>query len=282
MLEQCPSFQHRDLCDAVVALGALQPIGLLVVDQEKLSQSITVPEADLRRTYERNKDSYRVAERVHVRHILLKTTDVPKDQTSKIQAKAEGLLKQVKAGGDFAALAKKVSEDPSSAPKGGDLSWIVRGQTVKAFEDTAFSLKPNEISGVITTEYGFHILQVLEKQEAHLQPFDEVKGQLAAEMKKQLVFDKMQNLSDQARAALAKEPAAAERIASQLGVQYIKADKVGAGQPLPQIGPSPELQDALSSLRAGEVTPVVQVAPTKLAVAVSAPARVTDTGTGSC
>ncbi len=243
-------------------------IDVLVVDQAKLAQSITVPDSELRRIYDKNRDSYRVPERVHVRHILLKTTDVPKDQVPKIQAQAEDILKQLKAGGDFAALAKKSSQDPGSASKGGDLGWIVRGQTVKNFEGAAFSLKPNEISNLITTEYGFHILQVLEKQDAHLQPFDEVKNQLAEEQKKQMVFDRMQTLSDQARAALTKDPNGAEKIAAQLGLEFIRAADVAPGAPIPQIGPSPELLDALSSLRQGEVTPVVQVAPTKLAVAV--------------
>lgn len=139
---------------------------------------------------------------------------------------------------------------------------------MKAFEDTAFSMKPNEISGVVKTEYGFHILQVIEKQTAHLQPFEEVRTQLAEEQKKQMVFDRMQTTADQARAALMKDPGTAEKAAAALGLEFIRADKIGAGEPLPQIGSSPELQDALSSLRKGEVTPVVQIGPTRLAVAV--------------
>jgi len=243
-------------------------LDLLVVDQAKVAAAVAAPESELRRAYEQNKDAYRVPERVHVRHILLKTTDVPKEEIAKIEAKAGDLLKQLKSGADFAALAKKNSEDAGSAPKGGDLSWVVRGQTVKAFEDAAFSLKVGEISGVIKTEYGFHILQVLEKQEAHLQPFEEVKAQLAADLNKQAVFDRMQTLSDNARAALDKDPRSGPKVAEALGLQFIRADKIGPGEPIPEIGPSPELQDALSSLRKDEVSPVVQISPTRLAVAV--------------
>jgi len=241
---------------------------ILIVDEATVSQSITVPEAELRRAYDQNKDSYRLPERVHVRHILLKTTDKPKEETAKIKIRAEELLKQIRQGADFAELAKKNSEDPGSAAKGGDLDWVVRGQTVKAFEDAAFSLKPKETSNVITTEYGFHILQVLEKQEARLRPFEEVKAQSAEELKKQRVFDTMQNLSDQARAALVRDPKAAEKIAGDLKLQLVRADKVGSDEPLPGIGTSRELLDAISSLRKNEVAPVVQIAPTKLAVAV--------------
>jgi peptidyl-prolyl cis-trans isomerase D len=245
-------------------------LDVLIVDEARLAQSVSVPEADLRRIYERNKDTYRVPERVHVRHILLKTTDAAKDQIAKIEAKAADLQKQLKAGADFAALAKKNSEDTASAEKGGDLSWIVRGQTVKAFEDTAFSLKPKEISGVIKTEYGFHILEVLEKQEAHLQSFEEVRAQLAEEQNKQLLFDRMQTISEQARAALVKDPASGAKIAADLGLMYVRAEKVGANDPIPQLGPSLEIMEAVGPLRKGEVTPVVQISPTRLAVAAVA------------
>ena len=74
------------------------------------------------------------------------------------------MLKQLKGGANFADLAKKYSEDPGSAVKGGDLDWVVRGQTVKNFENAAFTLKPNQLSDLVTTEYGFHILQVLESR----------------------------------------------------------------------------------------------------------------------
>ncbi len=242
-------------------------LDILVVDEARLAQTLVVPESDLRRIYERERETYRVPDRVRVRHILLKTTEVSPDQVSKIEARAADLQKQLKAGADFAALAKKNSEDTASAEKGGDLSWIVKGQTVKAFEDAAFSLAPKEISGVIKTEYGFHILEVLEKQTAHLQPFEEVRARLAEEQKTQLVFERMQSLSDQARAALVKSPADAAKIAADLGLQFVRAERAGAGEAIPQLGPSPEILDAVRDMRKGEVTPVVQLSPTRLAVA---------------
>ncbi len=240
---------------------------LLVIDEAAVARSVTVPEEELRRAYEANREMYRTPERVHVRHILLKTTDKPKEEVPKIKARAEELLKQIRSGADFAELARKHSEDPGSAAKGGDLGWVVRGQTVKAFEDTAFTLKPNQVSNVVVTEYGFHILQVLEKQEARLTPFAEVRDQLAEERKRQLVYDRMQVLSDQARAALQKDPRGAERIARELGIDFVRVPPAAPGDPIPQVGRSRELEEALLPLRAGEVTPVVQVAGNKLVVA---------------
>ena len=242
-------------------------VNLLVVDEERIGKQYSLPEADLRKAYEANKDNFRLPERVHVRHILLKTTDKPQDELPKLQAKAEDLLKQLRGGADFASLARQYSEDTTSAAKGGDLDWVVRGQTVKAFEDAAFSLKPKQLSGVIKTEYGLHILEVLEKQEARLKPFEEVKDQLAQEIKRQAVYELMQRVADQAHDELAKSPGQAEQIAARLGIEFHQVDKLAYGDTIPGIGTSQEFFEAIATLKPGEVTPVVQGGGNKLAVA---------------
>jgi peptidyl-prolyl cis-trans isomerase D len=241
---------------------------MLIVDSARVSQRISLSDDQLRRFYDQNKDQYRIPERVHVRHILLKTTDKQPSEVAALEAKAGDLLKQLKAGANFADLAHKYSDDPGSAAKGGDLGWIVRDQTVKAFESAAFSLKPNELSGVIKTEYGFHIIQVLEKQEARVKPFDEVKDQIAQDRKKQLAYDTMQQLSDQAHDELVKQPQHAADIAGRLGIDLIPVDNVTAGQPVPVFGVNPDFSDAIASLAVGGVTPVMQGPGDKLVVAV--------------
>ncbi len=180
--------QHR----ANYSIPEKRSYDLIVVDQERIAAGVNLGDDDLRKLYQSNQDRYRTPERVHARHILLKTTDRPKEDLPKIEAKAKDLLKQIKSGADFAELAKKNSDDPGSATKGGDLDWVVRGQTVPNFEKAAFALKPKETSDVIKTEYGFHIVQVLEKQDARVKPFDEVKKELAEEGKKRIVNDKIQ------------------------------------------------------------------------------------------
>ena len=231
---------------------------MIVADPVKIAGLLQIPDPQLQQFYNARKDNFRTPERVKVRHILLDTRNKSKEEVAKIRAKAEDILKQVKAGGDFAKLAEKFSEDPGSAKNGGDLGWVVRGQMVKNFEETTFSLKPNQISDVVTTEYGFHIVQVLEKQDAHLQPFDEVKGQIAVELKKQMVNEKMQDLIDAARAELAKAPQNAQQIAAKLNLSFVNVDNRKAGDPIPEIGSDAQLDGAIQGLKKGEVSQVMQ------------------------
>ncbi len=136
--------------------------------------------------YQGHQKDYQVPEEVKVRHILIK---VPTGADAKTDAaakqKAEDLLKQIKGGADFAALAKANSDDPGSKEQGGELGMIQRGVTVPAFEKAAFELQPGKVSDVIKTQFGYHILQVEEKQTAHLKPLEEVKAQIVATLTRQ-------------------------------------------------------------------------------------------------
>ncbi len=249
-------------------VGEKRSYKVLSLDEAAVASSLNISDADLRAAYEQQKDRFRTPERVKVRHILLKTTGKSKDEVPKIRAQAEGLLKQIKGGADFAELAKKYSEDPSSAVNGGAMDWITHGQTVPNFEKTAFSLKPKELSPVIETEYGFHIVQLLEKEDARLRPFEEVKGELASEAKKQMVLDRLQNMVDQAHDAVTKSPLQVNAIAQKYGLKEATAEQVAKFDPIPDLGVNQEFAEAIFSTDRGGVTPVVQGTGNKLAFAV--------------
>jgi peptidyl-prolyl cis-trans isomerase D len=240
---------------------------LFVVDESKVAGSITVPEEELRRAYDARKDSFRTPERVHVRHILLKTTDKSPEEVTKIQKRMEDLLKQVKSGGDFAELAKKNSEDTGSAVKGGDLDWVVRGQTVPEFEKTAFALKPGEVSGIVKTMYGFHILKLEAKEDARLKSFDEVKAELSRELGAQQAATKTQTIADQVHSALVRSSAEAEKVAQANGVAVIHVQGAGQGDPVQEVGVNADFQEAIGKLKKGGVTGVVPIAGAKLVMA---------------
>ena len=241
---------------------------VLIADQAKMAASMTVTDAQLRAAYASSMDSFRTPERVNVRHILLMTQGKSDADKKAALTKAQNLLKEVRAGADFAELAKKNSEDPGTAPKGGDLGFIVRGQTVPPFEKFAFSAKPKEISDVVTTEYGYHIIQVLEKEPARVKPFDEVKDSIADQLKKQGVNDKMQASMDQARAALLKAPGSAAEVAKQFDLELATAKDVAAGEPIPSIGASPAISGVVASMKPNEVSDIQVVPGNKLALVV--------------
>lgn len=254
-------------------LGAFQipekrGLAVLVADQAKLEQTVSIPDADLQRLYTQNQNQFRTPERVKVRHILLKTTEKPAAEEPKIKALAGELLKQIRGGADFAELAKKNSEDTASAVKGGDLDWVARGQTVPEFEQMAFTLKPGQTSDLVKTQYGYHIIQVQQHEDARLRPYDEVKAELATQAKRQRVSAMLENISDHAQAALQKDPAHPEQVAAQYNMQLVRVESLEPGRPIPEIGVSPEFDQSLANLKQGEVSQPVALQGNKIALAV--------------
>jgi len=129
--------------------------------------------------YQKNQDKFQQGPRVRASHILI-TVPQNADAATKQQAKtkAEGILKDLKGGKDFAAVAKENSQDPGSAVNGGDLGFFEQGQMVPPFEQAAFALKPGEMSELVESQFGYHIIKVAEKQAQRVVPLDEAKGQI--------------------------------------------------------------------------------------------------------
>jgi peptidyl-prolyl cis-trans isomerase C len=162
--------------------------------ENKLAARVVVSDADMRRFYDENQDQMREPEQLKLRHILIR---VEKDATpeSKEQARAKiaSLREQVVNGGaDFAELAKANSEDPSSRDQGGEMV-VRRGQTVEPFEKAAFQLKPEEVSSVVETQYGFHIIQLAEAVPARIVPFDDVAGRIEDYLRQQGVRQEVES-----------------------------------------------------------------------------------------
>jgi len=233
-------------------------VQLIVADQVKVGQSIQVSDTQVQSFYNSHKDQFRTKERVKARHILVSILNKPAAEVPKLKAKAEDLLKQIKAGADFAKMAQENSDDKSNASKGGDLGWVMRGQMVPEFEKATFALKTNQISDVVTTNYGFHIVQVLEKEDAHLRPLDEVRAEIVTSLKSQTLNERMQALADQAHAELVKAPQNAQQIANKLGLLFITVDKFKAGDTIPELGADAQVAGAIASMQKGAVSQVMQ------------------------
>ncbi|MGF6806910.1 peptidyl-prolyl cis-trans isomerase D [Paraburkholderia sp. Clong3] len=172
------------------ATPATATIQYLVMSPAALSASVQPSDADLKKYYDDNIAHFRTEGEVRASHILIAA---PKDASAadkaKAKQKAEELLAQLKAHPDqFAQIAQRNSQDPGSASKGGDLGYFGRGMIAggQAFDDAVFALKKDEISGIVQTDFGFHIIKVTDIKPAVTKSFDEVKDQIARELKTQL------------------------------------------------------------------------------------------------
>lgn len=166
--------------------------------ETKVVANIAVTDQAAKDFYEKNKAEIHTPERLHLRHILLRVdpkTATPADK-QKAKAKADDLLKQIQGGADFAKLATASSEDPGSKVQGGDLGWMVLGQQTvpPSFEKAAAALtKPNEISPVVESPFGYHIIQLVERAAPTAVPYDQVKDRIAGMLKQKQAQEMVQN-----------------------------------------------------------------------------------------
>lgn len=149
--------------------------------ETKIAPKVAVSDEAAKTFYDQNPERMKTPERLHLRHILVAVdANAAAEAKQTAKTKAEGVLAKVKAGEDFAALAKEHSDDPGSKPNGGDLSWVAQGNTVPPFEQAAWALKDGEVSAVVETRFGYHVIQRLASQPAGVVPFDQVKDRIRA------------------------------------------------------------------------------------------------------
>jgi peptidyl-prolyl cis-trans isomerase D len=234
------AFYQRNKNSYVNSIPERRQLKYIVVDNARLLSQTQVTQSELQNYYQDHRDQYLVPEQVNVRHILIKTplpgTDGKVDQKAvdAARAKAEDVSKQVKAGGNFAELAKKYSDDPGSAKNGGSLGWIGKGRTVPEFEKAAFSLPKGGTSDLVQSSYGFHIIHVDDKQDAHAKSLDEVKSQIEPLIKQQKAAQASQGEVEQLLTAARSN--GLEKAAASKGLQVISTDFVDSKAALPGIG----------------------------------------------
>jgi len=147
--------------------------------KREVLQKVAVSDNDLQAYYNANKDEFKTPEMVKARHILFLVDASATDEAKKkVYEKAAETVKKIKKGEDFAKLATELTGDPGSQSKGGDIGFVARGKTVKPFEDALFALKTGEVSDVIETKFGYHIIKAEEKKGASEEPFDAVKEKI--------------------------------------------------------------------------------------------------------
>ena len=231
-------------------IGEQRKVRYLLLDRELARQQVTVPPSDVQRYYNDNIQQYSTPERVRASHILLNTGG--KDEAA-VRKQAEELLAKIKAGADFAALAKQYSEDPGSKEKGGDLDFFPRGQMVAEFEQSAFTLKPGEVSGLVKTQYGFHIIKVVEKQAGVTQPLETVRPQIQQTLASQTADRQITERATKLAERL-KNPDDLNKGATELGLKVEESGFFQRSEPVPGLGAAPQVADAAFELQDNSVS----------------------------
>jgi peptidyl-prolyl cis-trans isomerase D len=247
--EELKAFYESHKAQYANSVPEKRKVKYAVIEASKADESVQVSQDDLRAYYDQHRDQYRTPEQVKVSHILIKTplpgpdSKVDEKGTAEAQRRAEDLLKQLKAGAKLEDLAKKYSEDPGSAKQGGSIGWIGKGQTVPEFEKAAFSLPKGQISDLVKSSYGFHILRVDDKQEAHMKTLDEVKSEIEPTLKHQ----KGQQVAQKQAEALLKDARATslDAAAAKMSIPVITSDFFGRKDMLPGLGPATQFMDAV-------------------------------------
>jgi peptidyl-prolyl cis-trans isomerase D len=230
----------------------------LLLDMSQIEQKTVIPDAELHKFYQDHIADYRVEDRVHAEHILFKTTGKTDAEVAEIKKKAEDVLKQAqKPGADFGELAKKYSEDDSK-DKGGDLGWLVRGQTVAEFEKAAFAMPKGTMSGLVQSQFGFHIIKILDKETAHTKTYDEVLPTIMAT----LVTAKSQQDADTEAGRLDEKirqsgKLSIDDLGKQFGLAAADTKPFSSNSGAPELGTAPELKDTIFRQRVGDISPPI-------------------------
>ncbi len=227
-----------------------------LIDLVKLRQSMQVTDDELKPVYQENIQQYEVPNRVHAEHILFMTVGKTDAEVAEIKKKAEDVLAQAKKkGANFEDLAKKYSEDPGSKAKGGDLGWIQMGQTVPEFQTAAFSLPKGDISNLVKTQYGFHIIKVLDKEEAHTKTFDEVKDSIRGPYLLQKADSQAAAEADKMSADIRQSSRMSlDELAKKYNLPVAETRAVSADEPVFELGNSKDLKDQIINLKTGELS----------------------------
>jgi peptidyl-prolyl cis-trans isomerase D len=221
-----------------------------LVDMQAIRERTQISAQDIQRSYEDNQQQYSTPEQVRASHILLKTEG--KDDAA-VKKQAEDLLAKVKAGADFAQLATKFSEDEASKAKGGDLDFFPQGQMVPEFDKVAFSLKPGEISDLVKTQYGYHIIKVTDKKAAATKSLDEVRAQIEDQLKWDRAQAEAQRIADDVAGKL-KTPADFDTVAKGRGLTVGESGLFTKEEPIGGLGVAPAVAERAFELKDGEVS----------------------------
>jgi peptidyl-prolyl cis-trans isomerase D len=221
-----------------------------LVDTQALRNTITVSADDVKRYYEDNEQQYSTPEQVRASHILFKTDGKNDDAVKK---QAEEVLAKAKSGADFAKLATEYSQDDASKVKGGDLDFFPKGQMVPEFDKAVFSMKVGEISDLVKSQFGYHIIKLVDKKPAAKKTLDEVRAQIEDQLKWERAQAEAQRVADDVAGKL-KKPADFDGYAKGRGLTVGESAMFSRDEPIAGLGMAPAVAERAFDLKEGEVS----------------------------
>jgi peptidyl-prolyl cis-trans isomerase D len=239
--------------------GEQREVRYLLADFAKIRAQIAPTEAELRQTYDAQRERFKKPGSAKVLHILVKVDPgAPPAADAAARAKAQGLVQQLRGGADFAALARANSDDPSSSANGGDMGWVDQGMTVAPFEQAIFSIPLNTISDPIRSqEFGYHIVKVTERREPAVRSFEEVRTELASgatnDKARTMAGAEMARIAAQLKASRPKNATAFSALANDK-VTSNDGGWVGRGEPFQGIGAHQILNEWVFAAKPGDVS----------------------------
>jgi peptidyl-prolyl cis-trans isomerase D len=237
-------------------VGEKRKVKYAQLEVDKVRATVTVPDTDIAAFYNQNIQQYQSSAQVRASHILFKTDG--KDENA-VKAAAEEVLKKAKApNADFAALAKQYSEDDSNKNNGGDLDYFGRGRMVPEFETAAFALKAGDVSDLVKSSFGFHIIKVVDSKPDSTRPLAEVRPEIEDQLKWQKAQNEAERIAKEIEAVV-KTPADLDRVVKERSLTEVESGLFARTDPIDKLGPQPELAARIFGMKEGEVTPAMRV-----------------------
>jgi peptidyl-prolyl cis-trans isomerase D len=232
----------------------------VVFDPEAYKNQMKVSEDQIKDYYEDNLDTFKEKKQVKARHILFTLAEnASKEDEEKIRQKATAVLEQARAGADFSELAKKNTDDPNGKENGGDLGYFSSGQMIKPFEDAAFKLKKDEISDLVRTPFGYHIIKVEDVKEAKTKSLEEARAQILAMIQKAATSDMAH---EKALSFVERMPYQTDlaKYAAENKIPVKETAHFSQAEAIPDVGNNEKLQQTLFSMEKEEVSDLVDAA----------------------
>jgi peptidyl-prolyl cis-trans isomerase D len=229
-------------------------VDYILYDPIKLGEKLNPTDKEIAAFYKENlKTLFSYPQRVRARHILIAAApDAPQKVRAEARAKAEKILDQLKKGGDFTKLAAQDSDDQGTRDRGGDLGFFERGQMIKPFEDAAFSLRPGELSAVVETRFGYHIIKVEEVKQAHTDTPEQARPRVV-ELLRERTGQKAARANQREDLAEALGGAKLKDLAVKRGLEVVSTPFFASGEPIPKLERNADFEATAFKLGKGEV-----------------------------